>query len=59
MPDSQETETITEASIAGLMVDEEQLTAAQGNTFLATVGKKLHRYWKIGVHWLTMARLGS
>ena len=46
----------TQALIAGLMVDEEQLAAARGSTFLATVGKKLHRYWKISIHWLLTLR---
>lgn len=53
---SQEAKTTTEAPIAGLMVDEEQLAAARGSTFLATVGKKLHRYWKISIHWLLTLR---
>ncbi len=49
-------QTSTETAIAGLMVDEELLTEARGSTFLATVGKKLHRYWKISIHWLTTLR---
>ena len=52
----QKAKTTTEAPIAGLMVDEEQLTAARGSTFLATVGQKLHRYWKISIHWLVTLR---
>ncbi len=49
-------QTSTETAIAGLMVDEELLTEARGSTFLATVGKKLHRYWKISIHLLTTLR---
>jgi hypothetical protein len=43
-------------AIAGLMIDPERLAGARGNTFLATVGEKLHRYWKIGKHWLVALR---
>lgn len=43
-------------AIAGLMIDPERLTGARGSTFLATIGEKLHRYWKIGKHWLTALR---
>jgi Transposase DDE domain len=39
-------------AVAGLMVDPERLMGARGNTFLATIGEKLHRYWKISKHWL-------
>ena len=42
--------------LAGLMIDPELLAGARGNTFLATVGKKLHSYWKIGKHWLVALR---
>lgn len=42
--------------IAGLMVDPERLKGARGNTFLATIGEKLHRYWKISKHWLVTLR---
>lgn len=42
--------------IPGLMIDPQLLADARGQTFLATVGKKLHRYWKIGRHWLTALR---
>ena len=52
----QEAKTTTKAPIAGLMVDEEQLAAARGSTFLAKMGKKLHRYWKISIHWLLTLR---
>ncbi len=45
-----------EHAIAGLMVDPERLTGARGSTFLATIGEKLHRYWKISVHWLAALR---
>ncbi|MCP4359177.1 MAG: hypothetical protein GY796_14270 [Chloroflexi bacterium] len=34
-------------TIPGLMVQPESLRSARGQTFLATVGSKLHRYWKI------------
>jgi hypothetical protein len=30
--------------IAGLMINPERLAGTRGNTFLATVGEKLHRY---------------
>ena len=43
-------------TIAGLMIDSERLAGARGHTFLATVGEKLHRYWKIGKHWLVALR---
>ena len=37
---------------AGLMIDPEQLKGARGHTFLATIGAKMPRYWKISKHWL-------
>jgi hypothetical protein len=43
-------------AIAGLMVDPDCLAGARGNTFLATVGEKLHDYWKISKHWLVALR---
>jgi hypothetical protein len=43
-------------AIAGLMIDPQRLAGARGNTFLATVGEKLHRYWKISKHWLVTLR---
>jgi len=43
-------------AIAGLMIDPERLAGTRGNTFLATVGEKLHRYWKISKHWLVALR---
>ncbi len=43
-------------TIAGLMVQPEMLRSARGQTFLATVGSKLHRYWKISIHWLITLR---
>jgi hypothetical protein len=49
-------------AIAGLMIDPERLAGARGNTFLATLGEKLHRYWKIRrmlrirQHWLVTLR---
>ena len=42
--------------IAGLMVDPELLAGTRGQTFLATIGSKLDRYWKISVHWLVKLR---
>ena len=45
-----------EPVIAGLMIDPELLAGTRGHTFLATVGQKLHRYWKIGQHWLVALR---
>jgi hypothetical protein len=36
--------------------DPERLAGARGHTFLATVGEKLHRYWKISKHWLVALR---
>jgi len=38
------------------MIDPERLSGARGNTFLATVGEKLQRYWKISKHWLVTLR---
>lgn len=43
-------------AIAGLMIDPELLAGARGSTFLATVGEKLERYWKISRDWLTALR---
>jgi hypothetical protein len=43
-------------TIPGLMVQPESLRSARGQTFLATVGSKLHRYWKISIHWLITLR---
>ena len=43
-------------TIAGLMIDPELLAGARGSTFLATVGKKLERYWKISRDWITALR---
>jgi transposase len=43
-------------AIAGLMIAPDSLAGARGNTFLATVGEKLHRYWKISKHWLVTLR---
>ncbi len=44
------------SAISGLMIDPEQLSGARGSTFLATVGGKLKRYWKISLDWLTALR---
>jgi hypothetical protein len=43
-------------AIAGLMVQPEMLLSARSQTFLAIVGAKLHRYWKISIHWLITLR---
>ena len=45
-----------EVAIAGLMIDPALLAGTRGHTFLATVGQKLHRYWKISKHWLVALR---
>jgi IS4 transposase len=45
-----------EPIIAGLMIAPERLAGTRGHTFLATVGQKLHRYWKISRHWLVALR---
>ena len=45
-----------EPVIAGLMIDPQQLAGTRGHTFLATVGQKLHRYWKISKPWLVALR---
>jgi len=47
---------VDQAPIAGLMIDPQRLAGARGHTFLATVGEKLHRYWKISKHWLVALR---
>jgi len=47
---------VDQAHIAGLMIDPQRLAGARGHTFLATVGEKLHRYWKISKHWLVALR---
>jgi len=44
------------SAIAGLMIDPELLAGARGSTFLATVGEKLKRHWKISRNWLTALR---
>lgn len=54
-PTTHDDPTDTEA-IAGLMVPAQRLRSARGQTFLATVGSKLHRYWKISIHWLIILR---
>lgn len=45
-----------EPAIAGLMINPERLAGTRGSTFLATVGEKLHHYWKISKHWLVALR---
>lgn len=52
---SNDTEAETE-SFPGLMVPVDNLLSARGQTFLATVGAKLHRYWKISIHWVITLR---
>jgi hypothetical protein len=47
---------IGQVAIAGLMIDPQRLAGTRGHTFLATVGEKLHRYWKISKHWLVALR---
>jgi len=47
---------VSQAVIPGLMIDPQQLAGTRGHTFLATVGEKLHRYWKISIHWLVALR---
>jgi len=42
--------------IPGLMVPIDNMLSARGQTFLATVGEKLHRYWKISIHWVITLR---
>jgi len=37
-------------------IAERSVTLTQGQLFLATVGDKLHWYWKISVHWLQTLR---
>lgn len=44
------------STIAGLMIDPERLVGTRGSTFLATIGEKLKRYWKISRDWLTALR---
>ncbi len=41
---------------ADALIAEKSVTVAQGRFFLATVGDKLHCYWKISVHWLQTLR---
>jgi hypothetical protein len=38
------------------MINPQRLAGTRGHTFLATVGEKLHRYWKISKHWLVALR---
>jgi len=47
---------VDQVAIAGLMIDPQRLVGTRGHTFLATVGEKLHRYWKISKHWLVALR---
>jgi hypothetical protein len=48
--------TADQPPIVGLMIDPERLTGTRGNTFLATIGEKLHHNWKISKHWLVALR---
>jgi len=41
-----------EECIPGLMIPPSKLISSRGQTFLATVGEKLHHFWKISIHWL-------
>ena len=47
---------LDQPAIAGLMIEPDRLAGTRGHTFLATVGEKLHRYWKISKHWLVALR---
>jgi hypothetical protein len=47
---------IAQVAIVGLMIAPQRLAGTRGHTFLATVGEKLHRYWKISKHWLVALR---
>ena len=47
---------VAQAAIAALMIDPQRLAGTRGHTFLATIGEKLHRYWKISKHWLVALR---
>ena len=44
------------AAVLPLRVDAEELIEGSGSMFFATVGQKLHRWWKISVHWLVHLR---
>ncbi len=39
-----------------LLIAQRTVTDTDGQLFLATVGHKLHHYWKISVHWLQTLR---
>lgn len=45
-----------EPLLAGLMIDPQLFAGTRGQTFLATIGQKLQRYWKISQHWLVALR---
>lgn len=47
---------VHQVTIAGFMIDPRRLAGTRGHTFLATVGEKLHRYWKISKDWLVALR---
>ena len=44
------------AAVLPLRVDAEEVIEGSGSMFFATVGQKLHRWWKISVHWLVHLR---
>jgi len=44
------------AAVLPLRVDAEALIEGSGSMFFATVGQKLHRWWKISIHWLVHLR---
>ena len=44
------------AAVLPLRVDAEELIEGSGSMFFATVGQKLHRWWKISIHWLVHLR---
>ena len=43
-------------AVLPLRVNAQELIEGSGSTFLATVGQKLHCWWKISVHWLVHLR---
>jgi hypothetical protein len=56
LPNQDSSTPVEQTALAGLMIDPQRLKGARGNTFLATIGEKLHRYWKISKHWLVTLR---
>jgi hypothetical protein len=49
-------QTTSDPLVNDTLIAERCVTVAQGRLFLATVGDKLHRYWKISAHWLQTLR---